>query len=193
MPELILASASPRRAELLRQAGFSFSIRESTLSEETFKEPPPRGVELLALEKAGNVAGNLSSGIVLGADTVVIEDGIILGKPGDKDEAIEMLRRLSGNEHTVITAIALIDAANNHRKITDHVETRVWMRKLHDDEISAYAESNEPYDKAGAYGIQGYAAVFIRRIEGCYFNVVGLPLSMVCLHLSRLGIKPSWD
>ncbi len=191
MSGLILASASPRRAKLLQQAGYAFEVRESTISREEFKKPPPRGVELLALEKARDVAGNCSDGVVLGADTVVIHRGKILGKPCDAKEAEEMLNRLKGERHKVITGIAIVDASGKLEEITDHVVTQVWMRHLEYEEISGYIRSREPLDKAGAYGIQGFAAVFVERIDGCFFNVVGLPLSRVYFLLFRYGIKPT--
>ncbi len=143
----------------------------------------------IALDKAEQVAGKLSRGIVLGADTVVWHRGEILGQPKDPTDARRMLRRLSGDQHRVITGIALVDAASG-RRLADVVETRVWVKELGGEPIDAYVLTGEPLDKAGAYGIQGKAALFIEKIEGCYFNVVGLPLGRLCLLLSRMGISP---
>ncbi len=190
MTKLILASASPRRSDLLKQAGYVFQIRVGENVNEQLLSPPPRGVELLACEKARSISKLYSEGVVLGADTVVMLKDEIMGKPRDTEEATAMLRLLSGQKHTVITGVALIDASRPHEEITDHVKTDVWMRQLQEEEIYNYVRAGHPFDKAGAYGIQGVAAVFVDRLEGCYFNVVGLPLSRVCLMLDRYGIKP---
>lgn len=187
---MILASASPRRAELLRQVGYTFKVCPSTVTEEAWEEAPPAGVESLALNKSLDVASSLAQGVVLGADTVVCCAGKILGKPAGEQEAIDTLKLLRGHRHEVITGIALVDAADRRRVVTDHLCTDVWMRNLDDDEILYYVRSGEPLDKAGAYGIQGFASVFIERLEGCYFNVVGLPLGLVYHHLARWGIRP---
>jgi len=192
LQDLILASASPRRANLLQQAGYQFKIHKSNLDYEEMALPPPQGIENLALEKAQDVAVKYESGVILGADTAVIHQNEVLGKPRDEEEAAKMLKLLSGDEHHVITGIALLEVNQNEilTSIVDHVKTRVWMRKLEQDEIIAYINTGEPMDKAGAYGIQEKAAVFVKKLEGCYFNVVGLPLPQVYLFLSRLGIKP---
>lgn len=189
--KLILASASPRRAALLGQAGIPYRVVESGLHDES--EPPgtaPAETAVrLALRKAQRVAGGLREGVVLGADTIVLHRDEILGKPRDRDEARRMLRRLSGEEHLVITGIALIDVRTGSYEC-DFAETRVWMRVLEPEIIEAYLATGEPMDKAGAYGIQGKAAIFVERIEGSYFNAVGLPLYQLSLLLSRMGIKP---
>ena len=182
MANLVLASASPRRRELLAQAGFSFTVRPAHIPEDPFpNEDPIAYVTRLAREKAEAVFRELDdpTAIVLGADTTVTVDKTILGKPADAADAALMLRMLSGRSHRVITGIALVTA--------DSVEvaaevTAVRFRSLSDEEISAYIATGEPMDKAGAYAIQGRAARWIPRIEGCYFNVVGLPLALVsCL------------
>jgi len=192
MANLILASASPRRADLLRQAGYVFQIRVVGNVGEQLHALPPRGVELLACEKARSTSKLYSEGVVLGADTVVMLKDEIMGKPRNAEEARAMLRRLSGQKHTVITGVALVDASRPDDEVTDHVKTDVWMRQLQEEEIYNYVRSGHPFDKAGAYGIQGGAAVFVDRLEGCYYNVVGLPLSRVYLMLSSYGIKPSF-
>lgn len=178
---LVLASGSPRRAELLTQVGIDFAVRVSGVAEEA-DEPgaDPAEVALThARQKALDVAADLPGRIVLGADTVVVLDGRVLGKPDSPQVARETLATLSGRRHDVMTAVALaLGAADGPELLaTDHVRTRVQFRELHPDEIAAYVDSGEPMDKAGAYGIQGRGALLVRRIEGCYFNVVGLPLS----------------
>ena len=189
--KLILASASPRRAALLRQAGIPHRVVLSDLKIEERPEifTPAELAVYLALQKARRVAAGLREGIVLGADTVVYHRGEVLGKPADLDEARRMLRRLSGGQHSVITGLALVNARTNICE-SDFAETRVWMRALEDELIDAYVATGEPMDKAGAYAIQGKAALFVERIEGCYFNVVGLPLYQLSLLLSRMEIKP---
>lgn len=189
--KLILASASPRRAALLRQAGIHYRVMESDLRAEAGPDglAPAEAAVCLAIKKARLVAAGLREGIVLGADTIVLHRGEILGKPVDRDDARRMLRRLSGEQHRVITGMALVDARTKNCE-SCFAETRVWMRALEPEMIDLYVATGEPMDKAGAYGIQGKAAVFVERIEGCYFNVVGLPLYQLSLLLSRMGIKP---
>lgn len=187
--KLILASASPRRAQLLRQVGIPFQVIPSTVNEEVEGFTPEEMVLKLALAKARQVAAGLSDGLVLGADTVVVHHDTVLGKPRSADEARRMLLRLSGAEHRVITGLALVDAAGGGYQ-TACSETRVWMRALESELIDAYVATGEPMDKAGAYGVQAKAAFFVERIEGCYFNVVGLPLTQLYLLLSRMEIKP---
>jgi septum formation protein len=189
--ELILASASPRRARLLRQVGIPFRAVPAAVDESAGR-PDPDPAELvvrLALAKARWVAARLGEGLVLGADTVVAHRGEILVKPRGPAEAREMLLRLSGGAHSVFTGLALVDAATG-RCETGCAETRVWMRALETELIDAYVATDEPVDKAGAYGIQGKAAFFVEKIEGCYSNVVGLPLSQLYLLLARMGLKP---
>jgi septum formation protein len=187
--ELILASASPRRARLLGQVGIPFRVVPAAVHESAEGQSPADLVVRLALEKARQVAARFRRGVVLGADTVVVHGDKILGKPRDRRDAREMLLRLSGSEHSVFTGLALIDAAVG-RWETGFAETRVWMRALEAELIDAYVATDEPMDKAGAYGIQGKAAFFVEKIEGCYSNVVGLPLSRLYLLLDRMEIKP---
>ncbi|HHX86800.1 MAG TPA: septum formation inhibitor Maf [Firmicutes bacterium] len=186
---IILASASPRRARLLSQAGIPFRVIPAEVEEVYPWLEPAAAVQQQALSKAEQVAKNLPRGIVLGADTVVLHRGEVLGQPQSLLEARKMLVRLSGDQHRVITGIALVDVESG-RKLLDCVQTRVWMKALEKELIDAYISTGEPLDKAGAYGIQGKAALFVDKIEGCYFNVVGLPLSRLCLLLSRMGISP---
>ena len=180
---LVLASASPRRRELLTQAGFSFDVRPANIPEEPLPgEEPVAYVTRLALEKAQAVYAELGDprAVVLGADTTVTLDEHILGKPEDAADAARMLRLLSGRTHRVITGVAVVSAG--HTEAAAEV-TVVSFRALSDEEIAAYIASGEPMDKAGAYAIQGRAARWIPRIEGCYFNVVGLPIARVCAML----------
>lgn len=173
MKDLILASASPRRASLLRQIGLRFHTLKSPL-----QEPPVEVesmVEEVALAKAREVYSLYPGSLVLGADTIVICEGKVLGKPHDAPEAAKMLTMLSGKVHRVITAVALVEEG---RESVAQEETLVFFREIGEEEIRTYVASGEPYDKAGGYGIQETGAVFVRRIEGCYFNVVGLPLAL---------------
>jgi septum formation protein len=178
---LILASASPRRAEILTAAGITFTRSAAAGIDESLLpgERPRDYVTRLARQKAEAVAGDL----VLAADTTVVVDDELLGKPADAVEAAAMLRRLSGRAHEVITGICL---RSSHGAIVDAESTRVWVAPLTEDEIAAYVSSGEPMDKAGAYGIQGLASKFVERIEGCYFNVMGLPVALVYKHLRSL-------
>ena len=180
MIRLILASNSPRRRELLQNAGFEFEVRPSGIEETRLPgESPEDFTRRLALDKALDVARQASTGsLVLGADTVVAINGEILEKPADAEDAARMLRTLSGRTHRVITGVCLVRAPENvlARK---HETTSVTFRNLTEDEIGSYVSSGEPFDKAGGYAIQGLASRFVTRIEGCYFNVVGLPIPLV--------------
>ncbi len=189
--KLILASASPRRSALLRQVGIPHSVIASDVQEERRPEhlSPAETALYLALQKARRVAAGLGEGLVLGADTIVVHRGELLGKPASPEEARRMLHHLSGEQHSVITGLALVDAKTG-REESAYEETRVWMRVLGEELIDAYVATGEPMDKAGAYAIQGKAALFVKKIEGCYFNVVGLPLFQLTLLLSRMDIKP---
>lgn len=181
--KLVLASASPRRREILAIAGFRFDVRVSNVREERRRDEPAIAyVRRLAEEKADAITLGPDE-VILAADTTVVLDEHILEKPRDASDAARMLRLLSGREHEVITGICLRTA---DRKIVDAASTRVRFVTLTDDEISAYVASGEPMDKAGAYAIQGLASKFIDRVEGCYFNVVGLPMAMVYGHLKSL-------
>lgn len=189
--KLILASASPRRAELLRQAGIPFSIEIPDITEEiNGNMSPQETVTDLALKKALAVSSRLGEGFILAADTIVLHRGEVLGKPLDREDARQMLHRLSGNEHEVLTGLALVDASSGKQE-SGFSLTRVWLKPLIKSEIDAYVATGEPLDKAGAYGIQGRAALFVEKIEGCYFNVVGLPLSLL-YDLMAIMQVPTW-
>ena len=184
MRRLILASASPRRRELLAQAGYTFEMQPAHVNEDLRPDEDPIAyVVRLAREKAQSVFAEISStgpasppAVVLGADTTVTLDSHILAKPENPADAARMLRLLSGRTHRVITGVALASAKGV--EVAAEV-TGVQFLTLNDNEIAAYIATGEPMDKAGAYGIQGFAAKWIPRIEGCYFNVVGLPLALV--------------
>ena len=177
---LILASASPRRRELLRAARFAFEVRPSAVAEKRRADESGEEFALRAArEKALDVASSAPpESLVLGADTVVIVDGEVLGKPVGPDDAARMLRLLSGVTHRVVTGVCLVRAPDRIEALRPSV-TLVTFHRLDEEEISEYVSSGEPMDKAGAYGIQGLASKFVTRIEGCYFNVVGLPVALV--------------
>ncbi len=186
--KLILASASVRRAEILRDAGMPFSVLSSAVDETPYSgETPHDLVQRLAAAKAELVAARaVGPAIVIAADTVVTLEGRILGKPRSSDDARHMLERLSGRTHAVVTGVALIRLPDVEQ--LNFVEsTLVHFAALSEEEITRYLSSGEPYDKAGAYAIQGRAGRFIPRIEGCYFNVVGLPLARLQHALYELG------
>ncbi len=189
MKKLILASSSPRRAELMKQIGLNFEIKVSSVDETLLPGlSPPELVERLAERKAAAVARELNDGIVIGADTVVVWRGQVLGKPLSEPEAFDMLAKLQGGVHEVFTGVALIDARSG-KVLVEHEKTRVFFRAMEEEEINRYVASGEPFDKAGAYGVQGLAAIFIKRLEGCYTNVVGLPLARLSVMLKEFGFK----
>jgi septum formation protein len=193
---LILASASPRRHELLSQAGLTFTVAAAGISEDLLpNEAAAAYVQRLAEEKAQAVwnLDKLSDTpndplIVLGADTCVVCDGHILGKPADTSDARRMLELLSGRTHAVLTGLA---AVTRDKTVRDVEITHVTFNQLNDREIAQYIASGEPLDKAGAYAIQGYAARWIPRIEGCYFNVVGLPIARTITLLAEVETTPT--
>lgn len=176
---LVLASRSPRRAEILRAVGWPFEAEAADV-DETLRagESAARYVERLAREKAEAVAARRLFGLLLGADTTVVVDGEILAKPEDDEDARRMLRRLRGRWHEVLTGIALV-RAETRQAITAHATTRVRCAPMTDAEIDWYVATGEPMDKAGAYGVQGHAALFIEAIDGDFWNVVGLPIRLV--------------
>jgi septum formation protein len=175
--KLILASASPRRAELLRNAGIAFTAQATRIPERRKPGEPPRVFALrLAREKARAIRARHPRRTVLGADTIVVVGDRVLGKPRDRRDARRMLRLLSGRTHQVTTAVCLAGPDFEENRVET---TRVTMRKLSELEIRDYVSTSEPKDKAGAYAIQERASRFVSRIEGCYFNVVGLPVPLV--------------
>ena len=177
MAEIILASASPRRRELLSTAGVNFTVKVADVVERIEAGlTPDRVVMSLALQKAQAVAAENPEAVVIGADTVVILNEKILGKPKDEDDAFLMLRALSGRTHTVITGCCITDG-ENERRFSD--STEVTFYDLSDEEIREYIATGDPMDKAGAYGIQEKATLFVKGIKGDFFNVVGLPIAML--------------
>ncbi len=184
-----MASASPRRAELMVQAGWPFSVQPVDIEEGLGDGPIQAAVAELALRKAR--ACRAEKGLVVGADTVVVLDGQVLGKPVSSQEAREMLGALSGREHRVITGVAVLNA-DTGEELAESEETAVRFRNLTVAEIDAYVHSGEPMDKAGAYGIQGKGAMLVEGITGCYFNVVGLPLSRLARMLQTAGFPDTY-
>jgi len=190
---IILASTSPRRRELIATLGIPFDIVPSYADESTSEKwTPEQIVQELARRKAEAVYHSTSfdgdsAGIIVGSDTIVVRDGIVLGKPQNKQEAASMLRSLQGRSHTVYTGIACIDSRTGET-LVDYRSTIVTMKPLNEREVEAYAASGEGLDKAGAYAIQGLGATIVTSIEGCYFNVVGLPLSLLVDMLGKFGV-----
>lgn len=210
--EVILASASPRRQELLYNIGLQFRVQAADVDE---KLPcgiaPTSAVRMLAEAKAVAVATKHPQAIVIGADTIVTCENHVLGKPANREEAAHMLRFLSGRSHQVITGVAVVGPANIYREnlgtdkcdikhisagaggansqvLVSHEVTTVLFSELTERQIAAYVATDEPLDKAGAYGIQGRAGLFVPRIEGCYFNIVGLPVARLAQMLSHFGL-----
>lgn len=208
MEKIILASKSPRRKELLAQIGIEFecvpAVEEEVISSdidlnlyELYRDSPEGQVILLAVKKAKEVMGKVNRGIVVAADTVVELDGGILGKPKNKEDAVKMLRNLSGKKHNVHTGVCIIKRNSNENckdKLICFAETtEVFMKYISDEEIEKYVATGEPMDKAGAYGIQGRAAAFIKKINGDYNNVVGLPISRLYDELKKVTVGENND
>jgi septum formation protein len=193
--KLILASASPRRAEILRNAGIRFEICSTDVDESRLdNESPSDYVRRLALAKAVSAADknpNLGADVlIIGADTVVVVDEAILGKPESSDDVKRMLRSISGRVHEVHTGLALLQNSGMQQRVVEEI-TRVHFAYLSDQEIANYLASGEPFDKAGAYAIQGLGGRYVSRIEGCYFNVMGLPLARLWTVLREFGLGNS--
>lgn len=195
MKKIVLASASPRRKKLLSMIGLQFEVEASHLPETIDKTLTPHAlVKQLSKAKAQFVAKKRKNTIVIAADTLVVLKGKILGKPHTQKEAQTMLKKLSGNSHLVITGFTIIDTASE-KIVVRSVESTVYARKLTIKEINAYVKTKEPLDKAGAYGIQGKAAIFFEKVEGDFFNVVGLPIFSLAEELKKFGIEISdyWE
>lgn len=187
LPRVILASQSPRRTELLRQIGIAHEVRPADIDESYLPgEAPAAHAERLATEKAATIAAAEPMAVVIGADTIVVLDGEVLGKPRDRDDARRMLRRLGGRVHTVHTAVAV---AAGGRTVSGVESVEVSFRPLSDEQVEAYVATGEPADKAGAYGIQGFGATLVARIDGDYFAVMGLALGRLVELLAALGIS----
>lgn len=189
-PQLILASSSPRRKHLLEQTGLTFEVVPGTVDEKNMiADSPEDHVRRLAEAKAGAIARHYPDAHVIGADTIVVIDDMILGKPASKTEARSMLKKLSGRDHVVLTGFA-VRCNRSEYLHSETIRTRVQFKSLTDREIEWYLETKEPFDKAGGYAIQGQGAFMVKRITGSYTNVVGLPMSevIVCLTCIGLGI-----
>ena len=189
MKTFVLASASPRRKELLRKIGLKFEVDPSRNKEEVIIGLKPQELAIrLSLEKAREVAGRHKNAIVIAADTFGVFRGKIIGKPHTPEEALKTLSLLNGKSHTVITGFTVIDTQID-KTVSRVIETKVWLKRLTSEEIEAYINTGEPLDKAGAYAIQGLGAVIVERMEGDYYNVIGLPLSALAETLEEFGIK----
>jgi len=187
--ELILASQSQRRRELFQLIGLDFSVIVSDADEDIPLTTPGEFVEQLALRKAEAVKRGRRNCCVVGADTIVWLDEKVIGKPRDREDAYRILRTLSGRTHTVYTGVAVLTDESIQ---LCHDTTQVTFEELSDHDIWAYIDSGEPMDKAGAYGIQGLAAVFVKRVEGCYFTIIGMPMHKLHKMLSQVGVLPDW-
>lgn len=191
MHQFILASASPRRKEILEQVGVAFTVSVSRKKEETIRKAPEKVVMELSAQKAEDVAESAGvNTIVIGADTVVSYKGQILGKPKDEKEAESMLLKLQGTVHQVYTGVTIVIKGENEerRTLRFYEETKVFLRSMTVEQIRSYIATGEPMDKAGSYGIQGRFAVYVKRIEGDYYNVVGLPIQAIYTALRGEGI-----
>jgi septum formation protein len=185
-PALVLASASPRRRELIAQLGIPFTVRVPNVDESPWPDESPREHTIrLARDKAAKIAQQHRDQWVLGADTTVVIDGRILGKPVDRADAHRMLKTICGRWHTVFTGFCLMHAADG-RSFADSVASDVFIRALTDEQIGAYIDTGEPMDKAGAYAIQGVGAGLVQEVRGSYTNVVGLPLAEVAILWERI-------
>lgn len=189
MRRIILASASPRRIEMLKALDLEFEIVPSDFDEVIVQKSPQELVNELAMGKAQEVAARIGNDcVIIAADTIVYNDDEIFGKPKSRHDAFRMLEKLSGNTHSVLTGVCLIDTANG-KMIVDHEETKVYFKNLTTDEIESYIASGETDDKAGAYAIQGLGSLFVKKIDGCYFNVVGLPIYKLNILLGEMGVN----
>ena len=189
MKPIILASASPRRKALLEQIGLKFTVDASGNDEQVEDGVEPHQLVCrISLQKAEAVSGKYTDAIIIAADTIGVIDGQIIGKPRSSEKAREMLARLSGKAHKVITGLTVLDTASQ-KTVSRSVETTVYMKKLTSGEMDNYVKSGEPLDKAGAYAVQGLGAVIIERIEGDYFNVMGLPLATLAEVLREFGVE----
>ena len=185
--KIVLASSSIRRRRLLEQLCIPFTVADPGEVETTFGEPEKQAV-INATAKAKKIAGRIDRGVVIGADTIVMKEGHVIRKPTDADEAKNILKKLRGGFHKVITAVAIIDASSG-RIETDVAETMVHVKDLREDEIDSYLATGEPFGKAGGYAIQGIGALLVDYIQGCFYNVVGLPISKLDGLLKRFDIR----
>jgi septum formation protein len=189
MKRIILASASPRRKEILQKTGLAFTVEESGYEENNSAglEPCKLAVKH-SIGKAMDIMPKYNDALIIAADTIVVLGKKVFGKPKNGIDAADMLSKLSGKAHTVITGFTILDTATGKR-FSRAVESKVYFKKLDKDEIEAYVRSKEPMDKAGAYGVQGLGAVIVRKVEGDFFNVMGLPLCELVIALKKFGVK----
>lgn len=189
MRTIILASASPRRKQLLKQLDLEFKIIPSEIEEKLNPRFQPRKqVEVLSEQKAQEVAAKQKDAIVIGVDTMVAYKNEVIGKPKDEKDAKFILKRLSGKKHTVVTAFTIIDTKAK-KSVTKSVETNIWFRKITEAEIRSYIKKEKPFDKAGAYGMQSLGAVFVEKVEGDFLGAVGLPLFTLAKELKKFGVN----
>jgi septum formation protein len=189
MKKIVLASSSPRRRDLLKLTGLTFVVDAADYEEKMDSGLDPHKLaKFLSRKKAKETATKYHDAIIIAADTFIVFKNRLLGKPRTKTEAARMLASLSGESHSVITGFTIIDTGKN-KMVSRSVETKVWFKKLTRHEIDAYVGTGEPMDKAGAYAIQGLGSLIVRKIEGDYFNVIGLPLSALMENLRKFGIS----
>ncbi len=189
MKKIILASSSPRRKDLLLQIGLKFEVDPSNYEEDmTLKMEPRKLAEYLSLGKAEDVAKRHKNAIIVSADTITAVGGEVFGKPKTAERAKYMLQKLSGKLHSIITGFTVIDTESG-KQISRSVETKVYFRSISEEEMDAYIATREPLDQGGGYAIQGIAALFVEKIEGDYFNIVGLPIGAVVEELKNFGVK----
>ena len=185
---IILASASPRRREILEKTGLKFKVDASDYEEDLDLDLPPRTLaRYLSQEKARAIAGKYKNAIIIAADTFIVFKRNIFGKPHTEREAKRMLKTLNGRRHSVITGFTILNTGD-HRRLSRSVETKVYFKRMMMKEIGAYVKTGEPLDKAGGYAIQGLGAMIVKRIEGDYYNVMGLPLNALMEGLKRFGV-----
>jgi septum formation protein len=186
---IVLASSSPRRRELLEKTGLKFIVDAAEINEDHGRRMKPAELaKIISLEKAKAVAARHPCSIIIAADTFGILGGRLLGKPRDEDEARDMLKRMSGRRHRVVTGFTILNTETG-KIVSKAVETKVYFRKLGKEEIEAYVKTGDPMDKAGAYAIQGMGAQLVEKIEGDYYNVIGLPLGALVRELKGFGVK----
>jgi len=196
MYQCILASGSPRRKEILEQCGVSFLVKKSDVEEEITKAEPGEAVKELSLLKARDVAGKVTEEkcIIIGADTIVANDSKILGKPADEKDAFQMLKSIQGKMHSVYTGVALIiKNGKEQTELSFFEETKVEIMPMTDEEIKEYVKGGEPMDKAGSYAIQGEFAIYVKKMEGDYYNVVGLPIARIRSELKKVKLDLKKD
>lgn len=189
MKSIILASGSPRRSMLLKQLGLKFAVDPSNIEEKIDCKLPPHDLaRSLSLQKAEKIATKYTNAIVIASDTFIVINGEILGKANTRKEAQKMLEKINGKSHLVITGFTIIDT-DTKRIVSGSAATKVFIKKLTEEQINNYIDSGEPLGKAGAYAIQGIGAIIVEKIEGDYFNVVGLPLSVLTVELEKFGVS----